>query len=170
VPGYGVNNAQRSVSPQSVCNLQYVVIQDLRSCLAGLGLSRCRTFVGRGAFSFRPGTRVTYVAQRVKLNDIGVANGELELWVDGCSVVKGLTLTRDRGVLMPDADFRRQRLVFGHWLEKQGRLLIRPFGCDYGGLVDKNLFFLPPHNNTLVAHTLAHLALAFPHDRSFPHS
>ncbi|TFY77928.1 hypothetical protein EWM64_g6086 [Hericium alpestre] len=45
--------------------------------------------VGRGAWTFRPG-RWTKVAIRVKLNDVGAANanaGELELWIDGKSVI-----------------------------------------------------------------------------------
>ncbi|TBU29332.1 hypothetical protein BD309DRAFT_357697 [Dichomitus squalens] len=55
--------------------------------------------VGRGSFSFTPGTRTT-IGQRVKLNDVGQANGELELFVDGKSMftVPGLVLrTADSG-------------------------------------------------------------------------
>lgn len=42
------------------------------------------------------------MAQRVKLNDVGEQNGELELWIDGRSVVNvgGLVLrARDAGKL-----------------------------------------------------------------------
>jgi hypothetical protein len=51
--------------------------------------------VGRGAFNFKQavGNWVT-VAIRVRLNDIGVDNGEIEVWIDGCSVISvdGLAL------------------------------------------------------------------------------
>lgn len=60
--------------------------------------------IGRGAFAFVPG-KWTVLAQRVKLNDFGAANGELELFVDGVSVIcaSGLVIsqhvdTRLRGV------------------------------------------------------------------------
>ncbi|KZV79562.1 hypothetical protein EXIGLDRAFT_743097 [Exidia glandulosa HHB12029] len=43
--------------------------------------------IARGSFFFAPG-RWTVVAQRVKLNDVGSANGELELFVDGVSTIK----------------------------------------------------------------------------------
>ncbi|KAI0373150.1 polysaccharide lyase family 14 protein [Pilatotrama ljubarskyi] len=55
--------------------------------------------VGRGAFVFPPGKRTT-IGQRVKLNDVGMANGEIELFVEGKSVftVPGLELvTSDKG-------------------------------------------------------------------------
>ena len=55
--------------------------------------------VGRGSFTFTPGTRTT-IGQRVKLNDVGQANGELELFVNGKSMftVPGLVLrTADSG-------------------------------------------------------------------------
>ena len=44
--------------------------------------------VGRGAFNFKQaiGNWVA-VAIRVRLNDIGVDNGEIEVWIDGCSVI-----------------------------------------------------------------------------------
>ncbi|EPQ55437.1 hypothetical protein GLOTRDRAFT_129709 [Gloeophyllum trabeum ATCC 11539] len=52
--------------------------------------------VGRGAFGFEGG-RWTTVAQRVRLNDIGQENGEVEVYIDGTSVisVQGLTLRDD---------------------------------------------------------------------------
>ncbi|KAM5542808.1 hypothetical protein V8D89_003769 [Ganoderma adspersum] len=62
--------------------------------------------VGRGAFKFTPGKRNT-IGQRIRLNDVGKANGELELFVDGKSVftVPGLVLRtaasgRIRGIQM----------------------------------------------------------------------
>jgi hypothetical protein len=42
--------------------------------------------VGRGSFSFTPGVW-KQVAMRVLLNDKGKANGEVEVWADGESVV-----------------------------------------------------------------------------------
>jgi len=88
IPGFEVNGKQCSVPPFSECNPQY-------------GNS-----VGRGAFGFKAGTRTT-VAERVRLNDVGKANGEIELWVNGKSVIKvtGLILRakssgRIRGLMM----------------------------------------------------------------------
>jgi hypothetical protein len=42
--------------------------------------------VGRGSFTFSTG-KWTTVSQRVKLNDVGSANGEQQLWVDGVSIL-----------------------------------------------------------------------------------
>ncbi|KAK0431890.1 hypothetical protein EV421DRAFT_1925193 [Armillaria borealis] len=49
--------------------------------------------INRGAFSFKAGERTT-VSQRVRLNDVGQENGELELFVGGESVISasGLVL------------------------------------------------------------------------------
>jgi len=49
--------------------------------------------VGRGAWYFTPGTWMT-VAQRIKLNNIDHTDGEIEVYINGKSVilVKGLTL------------------------------------------------------------------------------
>ena len=62
--------------------------------------------LGRGAFSFEPGKRTT-VSQRVRMNDEGQENGEMELFVEGKSVVnvKGVVLgasgsSRVRGMQM----------------------------------------------------------------------
>ncbi|KAH9914517.1 uncharacterized protein BXZ73DRAFT_81656 [Epithele typhae] len=63
-PGIDANTKVCSVPPQSECNDVF-------------GQS-----VGRGAFSFTPGTRAT-IGQRVRLNDVGQENGELELFVTG---------------------------------------------------------------------------------------
>jgi hypothetical protein len=48
----------------------------------------------RGSFKFQPG-KWTTVAQRIKLNTAGHADGELELFVDGKSTIKvtGVILT-----------------------------------------------------------------------------
>ncbi|THU85376.1 hypothetical protein K435DRAFT_557426, partial [Dendrothele bispora CBS 962.96] len=45
------------------------------------------TSVGRGAFTFEKG-KWTTVSQRVKLNDAGEGNGEMELFIGGDSVIK----------------------------------------------------------------------------------
>lgn len=57
-----------STGPKSVCNPAY-------------GDS-----IGRGAWYFTPG-KWQVVSQRVKLNDVGSSNGELQVWVDGESVL-----------------------------------------------------------------------------------
>ncbi|KAJ2913637.1 hypothetical protein MD484_g6779, partial [Candolleomyces efflorescens] len=74
-PSASANEKLCKVPPSSECNPTY-------------GAS-----VGRGSFSFATG-RWTTVAERVKLNDVGKANGEIELFVDGKSVinVNGLVL------------------------------------------------------------------------------
>ncbi|KAG6864411.1 hypothetical protein C0991_009704 [Blastosporella zonata] len=75
-PAFKANEAQCNIPPFSTCNPTY-------------GAS-----VGRGAFNFVAGGRTT-VSQRVRLNDVGKANGELELFANGESVinVSGLILT-----------------------------------------------------------------------------
>ena len=87
-PDYAENEAVCDVPPFSTCNDVY-------------GAS-----VGRGSFKFTPGKRNT-IGQRIRLNDVGKANGELELFVNGKSVytVPGLVLRtaasgRIRGIQM----------------------------------------------------------------------
>lgn len=41
--------------------------------------------IGRGLIKFKPGVRTT-ITQRVRLNDAGQSNGELQVWQDGNSV------------------------------------------------------------------------------------
>lgn len=61
---------QRKVPPQSVENSDY-------------GFS-----VGRGAFDFKAAVgNWIAIATRVKLNDVGCENGEVEVWIDGESVI-----------------------------------------------------------------------------------
>lgn len=71
--GFDANRKLCDVAPKSDCNPTY-------------GAS-----VGRGAFDFKSGQWNT-VSQRVRLNDVGQSNGELELFFNGESVinVKGL--------------------------------------------------------------------------------
>lgn len=68
----------KTIGPESHCNPTY-------------GSS-----LGRGAFHFKAGGWTT-VAQRVLLNDAGAHNGEIEIFVNGASVIKatGLTLRKD---------------------------------------------------------------------------
>lgn len=74
-PSFGANRKQCNVAPESDCNDKF-------------GAS-----VGRGAFHFKDGAWTT-VAERVRLNDAGKENGEIEMFVNGKSVinVKGLVL------------------------------------------------------------------------------
>lgn len=74
-PSASANQKLCNVAPSSHCNPTY-------------GAS-----VGTGAFTF-PNGQWTTVAERVRLNDVGQSNGEIELFVNGRSVisVKGLVL------------------------------------------------------------------------------
>ena len=83
-PSYSANQAVCNVAPKSECNSVY-------------GAS-----VGRGSFTFATGAR-TYVSQRVRLNDAGQANGELELFANGKSVVNV------GGLILRDTDAGRIR-------------------------------------------------------------
>lgn len=87
-PDYSANKAVCDVAPFSTCNDVY-------------GAS-----VGRGSWTFKAGTRTT-IGQRVRLNDVGQENGELEIFVEGESIftVKGLVFRdkaagRIRGIQM----------------------------------------------------------------------
>ena len=74
-PDFTANQAVCDIPPYSTCNDVY-------------GAS-----VGRGSFDWATGGRTT-VSQRVRLNDAGQSNGELQLFVGGKSVVNvgGLVL------------------------------------------------------------------------------
>ncbi|KAJ7577462.1 polysaccharide lyase family 14 protein [Mycena floridula] len=76
VAGFEANKKVCNVAPESDCNPTY-------------GAS-----VGRGSFKFATGAWTT-VSQRVRLNDAGQANGQLQLFVNGKSVinVSGLKIT-----------------------------------------------------------------------------
>ncbi|KAF4610734.1 hypothetical protein D9613_006650 [Agrocybe pediades] len=77
IPAFSANNKVCNVAPKSDCNPEY-------------GAS-----VGRGAFKFATGAWTT-ISERVKLNDVGQANGELELFVNGQSVINvGGLILRD---------------------------------------------------------------------------
>jgi len=87
-PSFAANNAVCNVKPLSDCNPVY-------------GAS-----IGRGSFKFTAGERVT-VSERVRLNDVGQSNGQLQLFFNGQSVINvgGLVLRnsdqgRIRGIQM----------------------------------------------------------------------
>ncbi|KAL7282902.1 hypothetical protein ACG7TL_002318 [Trametes sanguinea] len=87
-PDYSANQAVCDIPPFSTCNDVY-------------GAS-----VGRGSFDWATGGRTT-ISQRVRLNDVGQQNGELEVFFDGKSVINvgGLVLRdsssgRIRGIQM----------------------------------------------------------------------
>lgn len=80
-PSLSANKKQCNVAPESDCNDVF-------------GAS-----VGRGAFSFKAGGWTT-VSERVRLNDVGEANGAIEMFANGKSVIKveGLELrSSDKG-------------------------------------------------------------------------
>jgi len=87
-PGYSANDNVCNVPPFSTCNPTY-------------GAS-----VGRGSYTWEAG-KSTAVSMRVRLNDVGQQNGEIELFANGNSVVNvgGLVLRdsddgRIRGIQM----------------------------------------------------------------------
>ncbi|KAL0957417.1 hypothetical protein HGRIS_001216 [Hohenbuehelia grisea] len=74
-PSFSANKKLCNVSPKSDCNPTY------------------GTSSGRGSFYFKVG-QWNIVTERIRLNDAGQANGEIELFVEGKSVIKvpGLVL------------------------------------------------------------------------------
>jgi hypothetical protein len=84
ISGFEANEAVCYVPPLSICNPTY-------------GAS-----VGRGSFNFTTGAWTT-VAERVRLNDAGQANGELQLWANGESVINVT------GLIIRDSDAGRIR-------------------------------------------------------------
>ncbi|KAJ7491090.1 polysaccharide lyase family 14 protein [Mycena latifolia] len=84
VSGFEANKNVCDVAPFSECNPTY-------------GAS-----VGRGAFTFPTGEWTT-VSQRVQLNDVGKANGAIQLWVNGKSVIEA------SGLILRDSSSGRHR-------------------------------------------------------------
>ena len=84
-----------STPPYSICDTVYGDSSKprLSSSLSLWDKADLENFcaVGRGAFTWPTGAWIT-VAQRLKLNDVGAANGEQELFVNGVSVIKLLGL------------------------------------------------------------------------------
>lgn len=83
-PSYDANDNVCDVAPKSLCNPTY-------------GAS-----VGRGAFTFEAG-KSNPVSMRVRLNDVGQENGELELFSNGQSVINV------GGLVLRDSDAGRIR-------------------------------------------------------------
>lgn len=83
-PSYDANNNVCDVAPKSLCNPTY-------------GAS-----VGRGSFTFEAG-KSNPVSMRVRLNDVGQENGELELFSNGESVINV------GGLVLRDSDAGRIR-------------------------------------------------------------
>ena len=74
---FAANRKVCNIAPASDCNPTY-------------GAS-----VGRGAFSFPTGAWTT-ISERVRLNDVGQANGEIQLFINGKSVINvGGLILRD---------------------------------------------------------------------------
>ncbi|OCH86197.1 hypothetical protein OBBRIDRAFT_738440 [Obba rivulosa] len=83
-PDYSANDGVCNIAPFSTCNPTY-------------GAS-----VGRGSFSFATGGWTT-ISERVRLNDAGQSNGELQLFVNGESVINV------GGLVLRDSDAGRIR-------------------------------------------------------------
>lgn len=122
LPPNPANEKECTVAPQSECNPKF-------------GAS-----VGRGAFRFTTNAWTT-VTQRVRLNDVGEANGEIELWANGQSVinVSGLVLRSDpaariRGIMFQTffggvfalTSFSRERVLKEFLVHRLERLLGKP--------------------------------------------
>jgi len=72
--------------------------------------------VGMGSWKFVPGEWAV-IAQRIKLNDVGYANGELDLWVNGEKVIsaEGVIMREDEACVARGAHF--QTFFGGHTAE-----------------------------------------------------
>lgn len=128
-PGFSANDKLCNIKPFSECNPEY-------------GAS-----VGRGSFQFARGAWTT-VAERVKLNDVAESNGEVQLWVNGKSVidVRGVVLrARGAGKLR---GIQFQTFFGGKCFVSDGDLLFSP--SDLGS----NLCPFPPSSLTSLLYTL----------------
>ncbi|KAJ7170904.1 hypothetical protein C8R43DRAFT_71009 [Mycena crocata] len=96
-PAYEAN-AKICEMPNSECNPEY-------------GAS-----ISRGAFSFPAGEWIT-VSERVKLNNAGQADGELELFVQGKSVISAT------GIILRDSDKGRMRGIQMQVRRRRGVLI-----------------------------------------------
>ncbi|KAF8506485.1 hypothetical protein BU17DRAFT_100702 [Hysterangium stoloniferum] len=83
---------QPSMGSQFKGNQQLCTVKPYNVCSTDAGAS-----VGRGSWSFTPG-KWTVLSQRIKLNDAGVQNGELEV------IVNGQTMFNLNGVAFRDSD------------------------------------------------------------------
>ncbi|TFK22712.1 alginate lyase [Coprinopsis marcescibilis] len=87
VPGFEANQALCTI-PRNICDATY-------------GIS-----IGRANFTFTPGAWTT-VAQRIRLNNVGQANGEMDLFVNG-----GWVLGARDVILRPDGAGKIQGVYF----------------------------------------------------------
>ncbi|EIW80200.1 polysaccharide lyase family 14 protein [Coniophora puteana RWD-64-598 SS2] len=109
-------NRLSAVPPRSIVNPDY-------------GVS-----AGRGAFIW-PKARWVTLAERVRLNDVGQANGEVQVWVDGQSVINVNGL-----ILRENADSRIKGIHFstffgGHEPEWASPKDLRAWFSDFSGAV-----------------------------------
>ncbi|CAE6532689.1 unnamed protein product [Rhizoctonia solani] len=92
--------------------------------------------VARGSFRFKPGEWTT-IAERVRLNDVGCANGVIQLWANGELVVdiQGLEIRVDEEVVFRGAHFQT---FFGgkgeDWASTKDQRAY--FGAVSGGVVE----------------------------------
>ncbi|KAG9127794.1 hypothetical protein FRC07_009181 [Ceratobasidium sp. 392] len=93
--------------------------------------------VARGSFSFVPG-KWTTIAERVRLNDVGQANGIIQLWANGQLVVdiRNLETRVDKDVVFRGAHFQT---FFGgkseDWASPKDQCA--HFACVSGAVVEK---------------------------------
>ncbi|KAB5591677.1 hypothetical protein CTheo_4885 [Ceratobasidium theobromae] len=93
--------------------------------------------VGRGCFKFQPG-KWTTIAERVRLNEVGQANGIIQLWADGELVldVQGLEIRVDKDVVFRGAHFQT---FFGgkaqDWASPKDQCA--HFGCISGAVLEE---------------------------------
>lgn len=127
-PSFSANKRVCNVAPESDCNAVY-------------GAS-----VGRGAFKFATGAWTT-ISERVKLNDVGKENGEIELFVNGVSVISvdGLVLRdssagRIRGIQM-QTFFGGKPLFFSPILCAVSHVLSPGSSPNFASPKDQNVHF-----------------------------
>ncbi|KAJ2927100.1 hypothetical protein H1R20_g9978, partial [Candolleomyces eurysporus] len=111
-PGFDSNNKVCDIPPYSECNPTY-------------GAS-----IARGSFRFATGAWTT-VAERVKLNDPGQSNGELQLWVNGRSVID------INGLVLRDSDAGKLRGI-------QFQTFFGGSTSDWASPKDQEVYFSDP--------------------------
>ncbi|KAF9222314.1 polysaccharide lyase family 14 protein [Gyrodon lividus] len=89
---------------------------------------------GRGSWTFEPGVWTT-IAERVRLNDVGKANGELQLWINGICVIhaKGLSFREEEASHIKGMHF--QTFFGGHtpdWASPKDQ---RAWFADVSGII-----------------------------------
>lgn len=93
-------------------------------CDASFGIS-----VNRGSYSF-PAGQWTTIAERVKLNDFGEANGEIELFVNGESVINV------SGIIIRDSSAGRIRgIQVQSFFRSESPTKLKDRGVSWRGLI-----------------------------------